>query len=83
MSVTAGRTSLPWLLAFVVLSSAYPLTYAGLRVAKVLVHTAFFVSEEGFNAHHVHDLESTHPALLGVFGPLAAAELAVHRWLKP
>ncbi|MEW6435476.1 MAG: hypothetical protein AB1730_28600 [Myxococcota bacterium] len=83
MARTGTRASLPWLLALVVRSCAYPLTCAGLRVAKAPVHTAFFVSEEGYDAHHVHDMESAHPVWLRAYRPLAAAKLPVHRQLTP
>lgn len=62
---------------------AYPLAYAALRGSKVLVHSAFFVSEEGENAHHVHHIESEHPALVTGFRPLVSVELVVHERLRP
>lgn len=55
----------------------YPVTYVGLRVARVFVHTAFFVSEEGLNAHLMHDVETRNARLARAFSPLVDVE----RWV--
>lgn len=77
------RSALPAIVVFVAMLGAYPLAYAALRASKVLVHTAYFISEEGENAHTLHDIDSPHPFLVAAFRPLVDVELAAHERRQP
>lgn len=73
---------------------AYAGSYAGVRLTHRLVHTSFWISEEGLDGHHAHAIiapldlvggpTSDHSrAMQTVFAPWIGAELFIHRHLRP
>lgn len=69
-------------LAFVIFSIGYPASYVALRASHFFVHAAYFISEEGLNAHYDHEMEG-HDDRQRFFTPLISAELWWWRHWKP
>jgi hypothetical protein len=60
----------------------YPLSYTVLRATHLLTHTAFFISSEGLDAHHIHGMDGN-DSLQTIFRPLIELELKLQRYNKP
>ena len=68
---------------FVALLAAWPLAYLSLRATHLLVHTSYWVSQEGLYGHHWHDIGADRPRLRRAFAPLVEVELEAQRLRQP